>query len=598
MTRAFRGRAVRSMTIIPRVCTWARCATFGAGLAACTSSDPAGGEGALQSSAAPAASSPPGSGSGAATGSLSSVGVPPGSNAPSGGSASSGGSLPSAVPSQGASAPSTAPSASGSVLSSASSSSGQPSATMDPTSGIASSAVASGSAAPSASPPCTPNGHARNPIVSHVFTADPSAEVFNGRVYIYASHDTDTQMGYDMRDYHIFSSSDLVNWQDHGVGLDVKDVPWASSLYAPDAAYSEKTGKYYLYFPNSGASIGVAVSDDPGGPFVDALGKPLITKSTPGVADVDWLFDPTCFIDDDGQAYLYFGGGPSGTGDNARVIRLNDDMVSLKDASATTIPAPQFFEASFMHKRDGKYYFSYSTSGAPKIDYMMSDNPMTGFEYVGTALPNPAGNNGNNNHASILEFHDEWYIFYHTRVLSNRDGFSDYQRSITLDKLTYDAQGKINQVPAQMGVIPQLECVDGFARIEAEAMADQRGIEIEFAMDGNTRTGVNVTELSDQDWIGYSQVNLGAGATKFHARVASNAASPANIEIYVDGCGEFTDVPGELIGTCPVQSTGGAQTWTDIECPVTAPAGPHDVCLRFTGSPGQQLLNLDYFRFE
>ncbi|MBN2530666.1 MAG: family 43 glycosylhydrolase [Deltaproteobacteria bacterium] len=181
------------------------------------------------------------------------------------------------------------------------------------------------------------NGLAKNPVIRHVFTADPSARVFDGRIYVYATHDLDAQDEYMMNDYRVFSSDDLVNWQDHGVVLDAKDIPWAERLFAPDAAYSDVTQKYYLYFPNGGDSIGVAVSDTPYGPFHDALGRPLIDRTTPGVEDVEWVFDPACFVDDDGQVYLYFGGGMPGTGKNARVMRLNVDMTSLKDVAATTI---------------------------------------------------------------------------------------------------------------------------------------------------------------------------------------------------------------------------------------------------------------------
>lgn len=445
------------------------------------------------------------------------------------------------------------------------------------------------------------NGLVRNPIVNHIFTADPSARVFEGRIYVYASHDLDDQTGYDMRDYHVFSSNDLVNWQDHGVALDSKDIPWATSLYAPDCAYSKNTGKYYLYFPSSASGVGVAVSDNPGGPFVDALGHALVNKATPGVSDVDWVFDPACFVDDDGQAYLYFGGGMSNSGDNARVIRLNPDMISLADATATTIVVPDFFEASFMHKREGKYYFSYSTTFAnhsATIDYMVSDNPMTGFEYVGTVLPSPAGNNYNNNHASIVEYEGNSYIFYHNRVLSNRDGYTDYQRSITLDRLTYDATGNIVQVSATQGKVTQLRNLDAFSRLEAETIADERGIEVAFAEDAGARVGVTVTDIHDKDWIGYSQVDFGTGAKTFLAHVASGSSQGGTINVYVDGSDMFTNLPGTLIGECPISATGGWQSWTDVTCDITATTGVHDVYLRFEGTPGQSLLNLDYFQFE
>ncbi|HET9954863.1 MAG TPA: family 43 glycosylhydrolase, partial [Polyangiaceae bacterium] len=205
----------------------------------------------------------------------------------------------------------------------------------------------SGGTGGSAASDCTPKGRAHNPLVTQIFTADPNAIVYGDRVYVYTSHDVDGQTGFDMVDYHAFSSDDLVNWQDHGVIIQASELPWATNLYAPGAC--AKNGKYYLYIPNSGSGIGVAVADKPGGPFVDPLKKALITKSFPN-ANVPWLFDPACFVDDDGQAYLYFGGGDDG-GQNARVVRLNDDMISIKDSSATKIPTTAFFEASFMHKR-------------------------------------------------------------------------------------------------------------------------------------------------------------------------------------------------------------------------------------------------------
>lgn len=468
-----------------------------------------------------------------------------------------------------------------------------------PGGGATAGAGPAGDAAPAARPLAAANGAARNPIISHIFTADPSAHVFEGRVYLYTSHDPDEQTGYQMVDYHAFSSDDLVNWQDHGVVLDVANIPWAEFLYAPSAAYGAATGKYYLYFPDGGSSIGVAVSDSPAGPFVDALGRPLLDRNVPGATDVDWLFDPMAFVDQDGQTYLYFGGGPPGSGDNARVIRLNPDMISLADAAATTIPAPDFFEASHVHERDGRYYFSYSTTftnHAAFIDYMVSDDPLSGWQYVGTLLPEPAGNNGDNNHHSILELAGSSYIFYHNRVLANRLGRSNFQRSVTVDNLAYDAQGNIVPVPAQQGVVRQLRSVDAFARIEAEAMAGERGVETAFAVDGAARVGVKLTALQSGDWAGYSQLDFGAGASTFHARVAST--SGGTIGVRVDGCEGFTPVAGTEAGSCPVPVTGGVESWVDLECSVSVSPGVHDLCLSFSGAAGTELFDLDHFSFR
>ena len=288
---------------------------------------------------------------------------------------------------------------------------------------------------------------ADNPIVDYVFTADPAGFIANDRLYVICSHDLDDQTNYNMHDYYMLSTDDLVTWQDHGIVFDSRrDTSWAWLAYAPDMAV--KDGKYYLYFPDGADSIGVAVADSPGGPFRDPLGKSLVNKDMPN-CNVQWCFDPGVFMDDDGSAYLYFGGGGPG---NARVIRLGSDMISVS-GEAVTIDAPNFFEASYMHKRDGIYYFSYSTnpSSGMKIDYMTSSSPMTGFHYQGTILPNPWDNLGNNNHHSIVEYNGQWYIFYHNRAVSG----SVYQRSVCIDYLYYNSDGTIMTVSAtREGVNP------------------------------------------------------------------------------------------------------------------------------------------------
>lgn len=431
--------------------------------------------------------------------------------------------------------------------------------------------------------PCTPNAKARNPLVTHIFTADPNAVVYGDRVYLYVSHDIDGQDNYDMVDYRGFSSNDMVNWQDHGVLIHSDDLPWAQNLYAPGAC--EKNGKYYLYMPNGGSSIGVAVADHPGGPFVDPLGTALVTRSTPGVADVDWLFDPACFVDDDGQGYLYFGGGPEGTGDNARVIRLNEDMISLQDSMATTIPIPAFFEAAHVHKRNGTYYLQFSSDfsaghGA-SLEYLTSSDPMTGFEYRGVILPNAGINNGNNNHGSIVDFSDSTYLFYHARKLQQELGVNKVNnRSVAVQQLTYGADGSISQITMSTDdtTVDQLECLDGFAEVQAETLAAERGIEVE----GRAGATVRIAEIDDGDWIGYSQVNFRGGATKLVLRVAS-AAGGGSIDVRIDGCGDFTTEPGTSIGTCDVASTGGADLYAALSCPLAETSGAHDLCLAFSG---------------
>ncbi|HPD18265.1 MAG TPA: family 43 glycosylhydrolase, partial [Candidatus Goldiibacteriota bacterium] len=179
---------------------------------------------------------------------------------------------------------------------------------------------------------------ANNPLIYQKYTADPTAHYVNNRMYIICSHDLDSQSGsYDMYDLTLISSDDLVNWTDHGEVISVpRDASWASLAWAPAMIY--RNGYYYIYFGNGANNIGVLRSTSPTGPYTNPVGGPLITRSMSN-CNVAWLFDPAVFIDDDGQAYLYFGGGGEG---NARVIRLNTDMISVNGA-AVTINAPQFF---------------------------------------------------------------------------------------------------------------------------------------------------------------------------------------------------------------------------------------------------------------
>lgn len=417
---------------------------------------------------------------------------------------------------------------------------------------------------------------AANPLVSHVYTADPAATVINGRVYVVVTHDQPDQSDYSqLVDYYLFSSDDMVNWQDHGIIWNSREnTNWANLAYAPDLV--ERNGKYYLYFPDGGGSIGVAVADSPEGPYIDPLGRPLIDRNTPNGA-VQWIFDPGVFIDDNGQAYLYFGGGGPG---HARVIRLNDDMISTQGA-AVNINAPNFFEALHMHKRNGVYYLSYSTNsaGGMSIDYMTSTDPMQGFTYRGTILPNPWENNFNNNHQSIVEFKDQWYIFYHNRAVANARGASTYQRSINVDRLYYNADGSIRQVNAGPAGVPPIRSVNAFAVNQAETFAEENGIQTEPA-----REGTQNLQMSYGDWVKVANVDFGSGANEIRLRVATEGGSSMDVIL--------GDINNQPLVSVQLESTGGWQTWQTQTAHFNTVTGVHDVYLRSTAYH-----NLDWFQF-
>lgn len=316
------------------------------------------------------------------------------------------------------------------------------------------------------------------PLITHLFTADPSAHAFEGRIYIYPSHDRDSgipnnDLGdqYDMVDYHVFSLAEVGGHVvDHGVALALGDIPWASKqLWAPDAAF--KNGRYHLFFPARDKAgmfrIGVASSANPAGPF----------QAEPEPIAGTYSIDPCSFVDDNGDAWLYFGGiwggqlqqwpagrydpnGKEPTGDvpaiGPRVAKLTDDMKSLDgsiseiaivDENGTPILAKdhdrRFFEAAWMHKHNGLYYFSYSTGDTHFLVYATGTNPRGPFTYQGRILEPVIGWT---THHSIVEFKGKWYLFHHDSSLS---GGKNHLRCVKVKEITHDAKGRIQLVTPQ-----------------------------------------------------------------------------------------------------------------------------------------------------
>jgi arabinoxylan arabinofuranohydrolase len=468
---------------------------------------------------------------------------------------------------------------------------------------LAAGCATGGSAAPAPAPKPKPVALVRrplydsfftrgNPIVSQKYTADPAICVFNNRVYVYMSHDLDNQKDYWMNDMTIVSSDDLANWTDHLEPFKVPEcAAWARFAWAPTVVCRNK--KYYLYFGNGGSGIGVVTSDTPTGPWSDPRGSALVTTATPG-ARVQWCFDPAVFIDDDGQAYLYFGGGGPG---NSRVIKLNKDMISV-DGAAQEIQAPpdRFFEAIYMNKRKGIYYLTYSSDfsrGAARIEYMMSDKPMTGFVYKGVVLDNPPDNQGNNNHASLVEYKGEWYLAYHNRAQAMLDyassSYPAYHRSVCLDKLQFNPDGTIQKVIPTVAGVPQLKYLNPFAVNQAETMHRQYGIQTKGFADGI----VAVSGIDDGDIVKYKGVDFGKdGAQALEVRVSG--ARGGVIEVYAD----LTAAGGEPAGSIAVNPTGGDEWWTVETGPLSGKlSGVHDVYFKFKGE-GAGPFNLDWWRFK
>jgi hypothetical protein len=338
-------------------------------------------------------------------------------------------------------------------------------------------AAFSGALVGAQAPKPDPSKFLAQPLVRDIYTADPSAHVFNGKIFIYPSHDIDAGVPADdlgshfaMRDYHVFSL-DAVGGKvtDHGVALDIKNVPWAGrQMWAPDAA--EKAGKYYLYFPVKDKQdvfrIGAAVGDNPAGPFT-ARPEPIAGS---------YSIDPAVFKDSDGKYYMYFGGiwggqlqrwasGAYKPADvypakdqpalSAKVARLGDDMVTLAEAPRDVVLLDEsgkalaagdngrrFFEAAWLHKYNGTYYFSYSTGDTHFIMYATGTSPYGPFTVRGRILEPVLGWT---NHHSIVEFQGKWYLFYHDAQTS---GGQTHLRNIKVTELKYRADGSIVTIDA------------------------------------------------------------------------------------------------------------------------------------------------------
>lgn len=296
--------------------------------------------------------------------------------------------------------------------------------------------------------PCTRG----NPIITHTFTADPSALVHNDTVFLYVGHDeaTTTSTDYVLNEWKVFSSCDMVNWTDHGSPLSVRSFNWARS-HAFAGHCIERNGKFYWYVPvlRTGElfSIGVAVSDSPTGPFTDAIGAPLIADAmTP---DVSYDIDPAVFIDDDGQAYLYWGNVIDDS--PMKMVRLNEDMISLS-GEIETANVPYFTEAPYLHKKNNTYYLSYASGWPERIVYCTGPTATGPWTYRGilNELVSSA-----TNHQSIIEFKGKDYFIYHNSDLPTG---GDYRRSVAIDYLYYNTDGTLQQIVQTTTGVDQVEC--------------------------------------------------------------------------------------------------------------------------------------------
>ncbi|WP_219815173.1 MULTISPECIES: family 43 glycosylhydrolase [unclassified Rathayibacter] len=480
-----------------------------------------------------------------------------------------------------------------------------------------------------------------NPLMGWKFGADGFGFVENGRVYMYMTNDTQgyapnpatgVSAGIDygkINQITVISSDDLVNWTDHGeiqVAGSTGVAPYTGNSWAPGMAKKTVNGvdKYFLYYANGGGSSNVITGDSPVGPWTSQRTSTLINASTPGAEAVAWKFDPAPLVDDDGQGYLFFGGGPASTAlpaaerfnnpKNIRVIELGDDMISTQGTSAV-VDAPVAFEAAQVFKRQDKYYLSYSSHfggndfggnqtrepgypGGGEIGYMISDDPMSWPKenYAGVMFPNQSrffGNGtGGNNHQSVFELGGKYYFTYHAPTLNKRINGDTTQgyRSPHIQELQFNADGTVQQVVGDYKGVDQVKDFDPYRTFPAETIGWSKGIAT--APLGTPAAGATqnlvLKDLDNGDWTALSAVDFGdTGAATFTAKAKALQAG-GTVTVRLDS------ETGPVAGTVAVNGTTGE--WTDVSAALTGATGVHDVFFSYSG-PAGDLFELDTFAF-
>ncbi|MFI7024992.1 family 43 glycosylhydrolase [Micromonospora sp. NPDC049900] len=484
-----------------------------------------------------------------------------------------------------------------------------------------------------------------NPLIGHKFGADGYGFVHDGRVYMYMTNDT---QGYapnpttgvspginygDINQITVISTTDMVNWTDHGeiqVAGPNGVAPFTNNSWAPGMAKKVVDGqeKFFLYYANGGGSSNVITGASPVGPWTSERTSTLIDGRTPGAEAVAWKFDPAPFVDDDGEAYLYFGGGPAATSmpaaerfnnpKNLRSIRLGDDMVST-EGTAAVVDAPVAFEAAQVFKRDGKYYLSYSSHfggndfggnqtplpgypGGGQIGYMISDDPMVWPKetYAGVLFPNQSqffgAGTGGNNHQSAFEYEGKYYFTYHGPTLNKRINGNTTQgyRSPHIQELSFNADGTIRQVVGDYAGVDQVRDFDPYRVFEAETFGWSKGIATAKIDGGSAQFGdeapnLVVRDIDNGDWTALSSVDFGTGAKSLTAKVRPLVAG-GSIQL------RLGDVTAPVVATIPVDGPIGE--WTELTTQLDGVAGVHDVYFTYAGPAGADLFELDTWAFE
>lgn len=417
------------------------------------------------------------------------------------------------------------------------------------------------------------------PLVQTSYTADPAPMVYNDTVYLYTTHDEDDADGFKMYDWLLYTSTDMVNWTDHGAVASLKDFKWTTRDNGAWAAQVvERDGKFYMYCPIHGNGIGVLVADSPYGPFTDPIGKPLVWQKE------HWNdIDPTVLIDDDGQAYMYWGNP------DLYCVRLNRDMVSTSGDIIMFPRISDYQEGPWAWKREGRYYMAFASTCCPEgIGYAISDSPLGPWEYKGHIMDHTERTRGN--HPGIIAYKGKNYVFGHSYdVLRRQTPDHHERRSAEAAEMIYNADGTIAEVPYWRDAeLAPCGTIDPYRRVEAETMAWGYGLK-----NGRLGTGnLYVGNIDNGEYILVRNVDFGSTKPRKFEVCAASEKKGGVIELRV-GSPE-----GALIGKVKIKASGSADNYTVSTASVKGVDGLCDLCLVFRGSDTtDDLFRLDWWRF-
>lgn len=422
------------------------------------------------------------------------------------------------------------------------------------------------------------NVNAQRPIIQTKYTADPAPMVYNDTVFLYTTHDEDDAEGFKMQDWLLYTSTDMVNWTDHGVVASLKSFDWVkrdNGAWAEQVV--ERNGKFYMYCPIHGNGIGVLVSDSPYGPFKDPLGKPLVWQKE------HWDdIDPTVFIDEDGQAYMYWGNP------NCYYVKLNEDMISYSGDIVKLKETPEHYqEGPWFYKRNGHYYLAFASTCCPEgIGYAMSDSPTGPWKTKGYIMRPTERTRGN--HPGIMDYKGKSYVFGLNYDLLKLETNTHYERrSVSVAEMHYNEDGTIQEVPYWADTkLEQIGTFNPFRKVEAETMAWGYGLKTA----PNADKSLSVVDVNNGEYICVRGVNFG----KNKARCFEVSALPlegGNLKIRLDA------PDGKIVGNVNIPQGNETSKYKLYSCEVNAVSGIHDLYLSFEGENNKDLFELDYWKF-